>query len=135
AFKTAYASNHRSVYLMTQRLIKQPFLALFDGPDTNTSTDVRSRSTVPLQALFLLNNSFVLECAEGLAGRMIAAGDDPAARLARGCELAWGRPPEADEVARALRHVGDAARVSTDREAWTSLARILMTANEFLYID
>ena len=34
--------DHRSVYLMTQRLVKHPFLAIFDGPDTNTSTDVRT---------------------------------------------------------------------------------------------
>ncbi len=135
AFKTVYASDHRSVYLMTQRLVKHPFLALFDGPDTNTSTDVRSRSTVPLQALYFLNNPFVLECARGLASRMIAAGDDAARRVALGFELTWGRAPEAGETERALRFVGDAARVTTDRDAWNSLARILLTANEFLYVD
>jgi hypothetical protein len=135
AFKTVYPSNHRSIYLMTQRLIKHPFLALFDGPDTNSSTDIRSRSTVPLQALYFLNNPFVLECAEGLAGRMIAAGGDPARRLAIGFELAWGRMSEPREVDRALRHIRDAASVTAEREAWMSLARILLTANEFLYID
>jgi Protein of unknown function (DUF1553)/Protein of unknown function (DUF1549)/Planctomycete cytochrome C len=135
AFKTVYPSVHRSVYLMTQRLVKHPFLALFDGPDTNTSTDVRSRSTVPLQALYLLNNPFVLECAKGLAARMIAAGSDPADRVTRGFELAWGRAPEAGERERALRFVRDAASFATDHDAWTSLARILLAANEFLYID
>jgi hypothetical protein len=135
AFKTLYASNHRSVYLMTQRLIRHPFLALFDGPDTNTSTDVRSRSTVPLQALYFLNNPFVLECAEGLASRMIAAGDDPAWRVALGFQMAWGRIPEPGETDRALRYIRDAMGAAAEREAWTSLARILLTANEFLYID
>jgi hypothetical protein len=135
AFKTVYPSNHRSVYLMTQRLVKHPFLALFDGPDTNTSTDVRSRSTVPLQALYFLYNPFVLECAEGLAGRMIAAGDDPQDRIARGYELAWGRRPEAPESRRALRFLRDATAATTDRDAWIGLARVLLTANEFLYVD
>jgi hypothetical protein len=135
AFKTVYPSNRRSVYLMTQRLIKHPFLGLFDGPDTNTSTDVRSRSTVPLQALYFLNNPFVVECTKGLASRMIAAGDDPAGRLALGFELAWGRTPEPQEVDRTLRFVRDAARAATERDAWTGLARVLLTANEFLYID
>ena len=51
---------------MTQRLMRHPFLAIFDGPDTNTSTDVRTRSTVPLQALYLMNNPFVQEQAAGL---------------------------------------------------------------------
>jgi hypothetical protein len=44
---------------MTQRIQRHPFLALFDGPDTNTSTDTRTDSTVPLQALFLMNNPFI----------------------------------------------------------------------------
>ena len=35
---------------MTQRLVRHPYLALFDGPDTNLSTDVRTTATVPLQA-------------------------------------------------------------------------------------
>ncbi len=32
AFKAVYPSNNRSVFLMTQRLVKHPFLAIFDGP-------------------------------------------------------------------------------------------------------
>jgi hypothetical protein len=135
AFKAVYPSDHRSVYLMTQRLVRHPFLALFDGPDTNTTTDVRGRSTVPLQALFFLNNPFVLECAEELAGRMIAARDEPGDRIARGYELAWGRPPAADERARAIRFVREASAAASEREAWIGLARVLLTANEFLYID
>ena len=60
-FKAVYPSSHRSVYLMTQRLVRHPYLALFDGPDTNLSTDVRTSATVPLQALYLMNNPFVAE--------------------------------------------------------------------------
>ena len=70
---------------MTQRLVKHPFLAIFDGPDTNASTDVRSRSTVPLQALYLLNNPFVQEQAAGFADRLIAGSRDDRARI----ELAY----------------------------------------------
>ncbi len=135
AFKSVYASNHRSVYLMTQRLVKHPFLSLFDGPDTNTSTDVRGRSTVPLQALWFLNNPFVDDCASGLAGRMIATADDPAGRIRAGYRLAWGRAPDPPELDRALHYIRGAGAVATDRDAWTSLARVLLTANEFLHLD
>jgi hypothetical protein len=45
------------------------------------------------------------------------------------------RAPESVELNRALDYVREAAGAATDREAWTSLARILLTANEFLYID
>jgi hypothetical protein len=67
-FKDVYDTNCRSVYLMTQRLQRHPFLALFDGPDTNTTTDTRTSSTVPLQLLFAMNNRWFHERAEGLAG-------------------------------------------------------------------
>jgi Protein of unknown function (DUF1553) len=129
---------------MTQRLIKHPYLAIFDGPDTNTSTAVRSRSTVPLQALFLMNNPFVQEQACALARRLIEEKGDRTRRLARAWELAWGRLPSAVEEERAIayldRYTADLARTRTpgaDREveAWTSLGRVLLTANEFLYVD
>jgi hypothetical protein len=140
AFKTVFPSSHRSVYLMTQRLLKHPYLAIFDGPDTNSSTDVRSRSTVPLQALYLMNNLFVLDNAEGLARRLIAGSTDPDSRIAFGCELAWGRPPTTPDLERARRFLRDASAAgepgkTLELAAWTSLAKVLLTANEFLYID
>jgi hypothetical protein len=143
-FKAVYSSNRRSVYLMTQRLQRHPYLGLFDGPDTNHSTDVRSAATVPLQALYLMNDPFVAEQAEGLAHRLLASSNDDRTRITLAHELAWGRPPRAEELdngseylqryAEALSHAGGPA----DRivlEAWTSYARILLTANEFFYID
>ena len=41
-FKAVYDTNRRSVYLMTQRIQRHPFLALFDGADTNASTADRA---------------------------------------------------------------------------------------------
>ena len=78
----------------------------------------------------------MLECAEGLAGRMIAAGNDPAERIALGFELAWGRTPEPREISTAPSDSSATPpAATTDRDAWTSLAKVLLTANEFLYID
>ncbi len=145
-FKAVYATNHRSVYLMTQRLVKHPFLAIFDGPDTNSSTDVRTHSTVPLQALYLQNNKFVHDQAAGLAGRLLAGPEaaGEAGRIERAYELAWGRPPRPGETDRTTRFLADcrgaleAAKVPREAreiEAWTSLAQVLLTANDFLYID
>jgi hypothetical protein len=138
-FREVYPSNHRTVYLMTQRFQRHPFLALFDGPDTNTTTDRRESSTVPLQALFLMNNPFVHEQARGLGRRMTAAAADDAGRIAFGCEAAWGRPPSAEEIDAArdyLRRYREAAGgVEQPAEAWASLARVLLGANEFIYVD
>jgi hypothetical protein len=129
---------------MTQRLVKHPFLAIFDGPDTNTSTDIRSLSTVPSQALFLLNNPFVQEQAGALAERLIRSTTETRRRIDLAWELAWNRPPTASEVERAGRYLQEYALALSDtgapadrhdHESWTSLAKILITANEFLYIE
>ncbi len=144
AFKAVYPSHHRSVYLMTQRLVKHPYLALFDGPDTNISTESRPRSTVPLQALYLMNNPFVQEQAAGLARRLIAASTDAANRVEMAYRLAWSRPPTSEERDRALAFLRTAhaalasagtSAESREREAWSSLAKVVLTANEFLYVD
>jgi hypothetical protein len=144
AFKAVYASNHRSVYLMTQRIQRHPFLALFDGPDTNTSTADRTSATVPLQALYFLNNPFVREQAGGFVQRLMTEASEPRYRIAIAHELAWGRPADPTEIEKGLGYVADFTRVAVrsglppqqaEREAWESYAKVLLTANEFLYLE
>jgi hypothetical protein len=143
-FKAVYPSSHRSVYLMTQRIQRHPFLALFDGPDTNTTTARRGSSTVPQQALFLMNNPFVKEQAEALARRLLAASADPAQRIGLAHELAWSRLPTPSEVAKATGYIeaykkklakAGAPNEQLEVEAWTSYARVMLSANEFVYLD
>lgn len=144
AFKQVYPSKHRSVYLMTQRLQRHPFLALFDGSDTNYSTAVRTEATAPQQALFFMNNTFAAEQARDFAGRLISAESDPAARIALAAQLAWGRAPREDEQKRFVEYVAQFREALTasgcapdrlEQDAWTSFARVLLSANEFLYVD
>ena len=143
-FKECYPSNHRSVYLMTQRLQRHPFLALFDGADTNTSTEERRQSTVPLQALFFMNNPLVQQQAEDFARRMIASSGDIRRRIQLAHELAWSRAPLASEQDMGTRYLHnymeELSRAGTpnkesELEAWTSYARLLLSANEFVYVD
>jgi hypothetical protein len=143
-FRAVYPSNHRSVYLMTQRLVRHPYLGLFDGPDTNVTTEVRTRSTVPLQALYMMNSPFVSERAAGLAERLKKASADEGSRVALAYELAWNRPAGDDEIMEALaylrRYTDESRRAGAsiedaDREAWASLARVMLTANAFVMAD
>jgi hypothetical protein len=143
-FKAAYPSLHRSVYLMTQRIQRHHYLALFDGPDANISADVRSSSIVPSQALFLMNNPFVAEQAEALARRLIQASPEGQKRVELACMLCWSRRPEPAEIGRAIAFIErakqelNANNLTADRiesEAWSSYARILLSSNEFLHIE
>ncbi len=143
-FKDVYPSRHRSVYLMTQRLQRHPFLALFDGPDTNTSTEKRGSSTVPQQALFLMNSPWLRGEAEAFARDLLTAARDAPGRIRRAHKLAYGRPPRPEEMERGLAYLDEyraALRQAGTRpeqvepEAWLSYARVLLCANEFVFLD
>jgi hypothetical protein len=124
-FKAVYETDRRSVYLMTQRIQRHPFLALFDGPDPNASTATRQTTTVPTQALFFLNDPFVHKCADHLAGRLDGLSTE--ARLDRSCWLLYGRP------------AGEADRRAAERFLaggdWPAWLRVMLASNEFVYID
>jgi hypothetical protein len=135
-FKGVYESNRRSVYLMTQRIQRHPFLALFDGPDTNAGTFTRVTSTTPLQALYLMNDPFVHAQAAKLAERVLAERSDDAARVERAYRLLYARPPTADESVAALDYLRRVkAKAADERGAWASFARALYLGNEFVYVD
>ena len=143
-FKAVYETPRRSVYLMTQRIQRHPFLATFDGPDPAASTPARLTSTTPVQALFLLNDPLVHAQANHFADQIRASEDTDAARIRRAYDLAFGRPAEPDDVALAqeyLASVSDRLRGTgtaperVESEAWQSLVRVLFRLNEFVYLD
>ncbi len=139
-----YQTDRRSIYLMQQRLKRHPFLALFDGADTNVSTGRRKLTTVPTQSLFLMNNEFVHRQSDGLANRLIAGGDDDNSRIDQGYRIALGREANHAEMISAAEFVSRyraALKASglpaAQREPrlWAAFARTLLTRNEFLFVD
>jgi hypothetical protein len=143
-FKEVYESNRRSVYLMTQRIQRHPYLAIFDGADPSTSTAMRLTSTTPLQALYLLNDPFVHQQSQRVAERLLAHASDVESRVSFVCELLFARPASTDDVTAAkdflnqadklLRNEGVAAE-QLESEAWRAYVRALFRLNEFVYLD
>ena len=69
----------RSVYVYRKRGLPFPMFEVFDLPDQNITCGRRNVSTVPTQALTLLNDDFVLRQAQLFADRVKeAAPGDPA---------------------------------------------------------
>ncbi|HEX7378048.1 MAG TPA: DUF1549 and DUF1553 domain-containing protein, partial [Pirellulales bacterium] len=143
-FKAVYETKHRSVYLMTQRIQRHPYLAVFDGADPSYSTPRRMATTTPLQALYLLNNELVHEQAARLAARLLNERPATAARVERAYQLLLSRPPTPDEAAQAADFLARAqaalekSGAPADRLtalAWQSFARSLFLLNEFVYVD
>ncbi|HEV7406288.1 MAG TPA: PSD1 and planctomycete cytochrome C domain-containing protein [Chthoniobacteraceae bacterium] len=137
-FFAVYDTNQRSVYQMQQRLRKHPFFALFDGADTNSSTPVRSASITALQSLFTMNDKFAHERADRLAAQIVKGASDDTKRIELAFLTLYGRPPEPDETALFLPYLADLRsphKSMSVEQSWQSLARVLMSANEFLYLD
>jgi hypothetical protein len=143
-FIANYDSNKRSVYLMQQRIRRQPFLDLFDGPDPNAVTGTRPVTTTALQALFTMNDPFFHQQADTLAVRVGMAYNSDADRLRYVYRLIYGRVPTPDEIKddvqflAAARHSlqGTAvAEYQQNRQAWASLMRVLLSTNEFVTLD
>ena len=75
-------------------------LQVFDLADPNLIVGKRDVTTVPTQALFLMNNPFVLKQAEEMARRVLAEkGLDQGTRIAIAYRLALGRLPTDEEKA------------------------------------
>jgi hypothetical protein len=143
-FYAVYPTNRRSVYLMQQRIKRHPFLSLFDGADPNVSTARREPTTVPTQALYLMNSEFVHDRAQSLAKRLIAESPDVKTRMERIYQIALGRPPSDDDRREASEFLANYAAALADdgvpedaRElaAWSALARTMLVRNEFLFVD
>lgn len=127
ADKTGPEFNRRTVYRMNVNSGKDPLLDAFDCPDPSVKTPRRGVTTTPLQALGLMNSSFVQRQAKHLAERAAqAAPDDVPAAIEAAWRLALGRPPTASEAARAA----DAAR---DR-GLSSVCWALLNSTEFVYV-
>lgn len=139
-FQLKFDSNHRSVYLVTQRLVRHPFLSLFDSPDTNVTTDVRTSSTVPTQALYLLNSETLTTIADSFATKLVNERSSDADRIASAFEICFARAASETDVEQGLQYLERVKTRLTNQSdashlAWQSYARMMLVSNAFFYVD
>ncbi len=131
-FNAVYDTNQRSAYLMVQRQRRHPYLTLFDGADTNSSTAIRQVTTVPTQALYFMNDPFFHAQAKMLAETLLKLPDDEA-RVTFAYRKLFQREPAVAERQQAAGFLN--VYPGTDDEKWSALARVLLAGNEFVYVD
>ena len=138
--------------LFARRTIYQPvkrqgpfgainFLGAFDLPDTNEETGRRTQSTVPEQALYLINSPFVQDCAKALAERFIDL--ESVKRIKEIYLTMFNRSPTNEERQNALDFIDGLAkeiRIEKNFEGeevakmcWTRFCQSLLISNEFLF--
>lgn len=102
------ASRARSVYLPLLRTLVPTSLEVFDFADQGLVTGSRDATTVPTQALYLLNDSFVRQNSLIAAESLLAANDmDDARRIEAAYLTIVGRAPSESELQRAQFYLAD----------------------------
>jgi hypothetical protein len=142
-FFAVYDHNKRSVYLMQQRLRKNPILEVFDPADPNASTPMRGSSVTALQALSEMNSEFIHTQADQFAVRVGMAYSDAPSRIQFAYKLALGRPATLLEVRDASDYLLKAKAALKDelpaerqsRAALASFLRVLLSSDEFFFVD
>ena len=105
--QAAEQSRQRSVYLPLLRGVTPAALEAFDPVEQTLVTGVRAATTVPSQALYLMNAPFVRQQALALAQRLLKLPVDD--RLRQAWLLTLGREPRGRELKRAARFIAEAA--------------------------
>lgn len=126
------ANHRRAVYGFTDRYRIPALMRNFDVANPDTSIAKRAETMVPLQALFLMNSSFVHQQAEAVLKRseiVIAASD--AAKITMIFRVVLSRDPAVEELplVKALLAQQPSAR------GWISFVQGLMLSNEFVFVD
>lgn len=130
------SSPHRSVYLCYLRSSPPPELMPFDLPDFTNAVGQRAETTIPAQALFLLNSPFMQRQSAALAELICRAEDEPRRRI----EFLWKqvlqRPPETEELNEAMEFVRPQSVESDSTDVlWQALCQSLLMTSEFRYLD
>ena len=144
----AEGARRRSVYMTARRTWSLTFMGTFDFPNIDTTCTRRAPSATPLQSLTMMNSDFVMENAAAVARRVMdfqvgrPADLETLARAAYRSILA--REPSSEEIALARDHLENQQRLYARANAATeealaksveSLAHMLISSNEFLYVD
>jgi len=135
------AARRRSIYLQQRRTQVPTLLEVFDAPSVVTNCATRNTSTVPLQALALLNSDFSRDRASAFARRLEReAGSDPDKRTERAFRLAYGRKPEQKEMDSIKRFLAAQHQVwfkekDGDQRAWIDFCQMLLASNSFMYVE
>jgi hypothetical protein len=112
---------------------------VFDIASPDQSSPRRPRTTVPQQALFLMNSPFVVEQAQALAARPeVTEAICDEAKIAALYRLVFARSPDSNELAVGREFIADVAAAEADElklSPWEQYAQLLLLTSEVMYID
>jgi hypothetical protein len=126
----------RTVYGFIDRQNLDGVYRTFDFAVPDATSPRRFVTTVPQQALFLMNSPFIQEQARKLAATLEQeASSDPAGRVRAVYRRVLGRAPDDRETALGAAFLGRKAEAADALPPLAQLAQVLLLTNEFMFID
>jgi hypothetical protein len=103
------SNSARTLYSSVDRTSLPEICRVFDFPNPDLSAPQRSKTTMPQQALFLLNSLFVIAQSEAVAARLADEfdSDQVANRIRQLFRIVYSRNPSGEELELATRFVVD----------------------------
>ena len=129
-------STRRTIYGLIERQNLPGVFRTFDFANPDTSSQRRFQTTVPQQALFLMNSPFVIEQARGLAHRVEASGGSSCAEeIQTVYQILFQRPAAEPELVLGQKFLATAASKDTKLSLLEKYAQVLLLSNELMFVD
>ena len=131
------SATFRSVYLPIVRDEEPRSLVVFDFADSSAITGTRETSNTANQALYMMNNPFVVRQSEAFARRILDSNSRLNDHIGQAFLLAYGREPTAQErsVTTAFMRRFDSSSRDDELATLAAVCQSLFASAEFRYID
>ncbi len=143
-----FANARRTIYLPIIRSGVFDVLQTLDFPDPAMINGKRETSTVAPQALLMMNSDLIHEQSNYLVAQHMPQSLDDAQRISVAYHQILKRAPELEEIIAAATYIKNVRNklqqnstsstsdeATTDQAVWQSLCRVLISSNEFSYIE
>lgn len=131
----AAQSKRRTVYLSINRAALLDLLSTFDYVEPANHIEQRPVTTVPSQALFLMNNPTVRDQAKHLAKRLCDQEPDRSKRMSQLWMTLFGRPPSNRQAELAASFVDSVAGQADEQTGWEKLCLTMIAGSQFCYVE
>jgi hypothetical protein len=128
-------ATFRSVYLPIVRGEEPRALVVFDFADSSAIIGQRESSHTADQALYMLNNPFVLQQSRAMATRINRACSDEKDRVTMAFNLAYSRSPSSDELLETENYLANFMNSSAADEGLAAVCQSLFASAEFRFVD
>ncbi|MDF1845300.1 MAG: DUF1549 domain-containing protein [Rubripirellula sp.] len=130
----------RSVHLPIIRCNTNRFLVLYDFPNATTPVGSRDNTTVPTQALLLMNDPFVVQQAQDFARRILRQFDHEQSRVEAIYQQLFQRSATSAEREALLEFRSEFGKLSSggdiaEQAVWGAMIHSLFLSSEFIHVD